>query len=205
MFTILKTAAAVLAAAASVAYFAVFPPAAARSEFTEVARKLRDAQTLSLRHTQTMTIAGKPETMTGRLLYKVPGLMRTEPEPAAAGVSILDSIHNKILILNPTDKSAMLLEEPPAPAGAPAPKRDGAAMVIEDLRRLAGKNNEPVGEKEIGGVRARGFRVKEQGQDMTVWVDPQKQLPVLIEFAGLRGYHRFPRHVLRHPARPGAG
>ena len=57
--------------------------------------------------------------MTGRLLYKVPGLMRTEPEPAAAGVSIMDSIHNKILILNPTDKSAMLMEEPPAQGAVP--------------------------------------------------------------------------------------
>ena len=78
-------------------------------------------------------------------------------------------------------------------------------MMIEDMRRLAGKDNEPVGEKVIGGVRARGFRVKEQGQDMTVWVDPQKKLPVLIEFAGRTGTIDFQRHVLRHPARPGAG
>ena len=184
MFTILKTAAAVLATAAGVTYFAVFPPAAARSAFAEVAGKLRDAQTLSLRHTQTITIAGKPETMTGRMLYKVPGLLRTEPEPAAAGVSIIDTIHNKILILSPADKSAMLLEEQ---GGGPAPKRDGAAMMIEDMRRLAGKDNEPVGEKVIGGVHARGFRVKEQGQDVTVWVDPQKKLPVLIEFSGRTG------------------
>ncbi len=187
MFTILKMAAAVLAAAACVAYFAVFPPAAARSEFTEVAWKLRDAQTLTLRHTQTMTIAGKPETMSSRILYKVPGLMRTEPEPAAAGVFIMDSIHNKVLVLNPADKSAMLIEEPPAPAGTSAPKRDGAAMMIEDMRRLAGKNNQPVGEKEIGGSRARGFRVNEAGGEMTVWVDPQKKLPVLIEFSGRAG------------------
>ena len=123
--------------------------------------------------------------MTARLLYKVPGLMRTEPEPAGTAVSIMDSIHDKILILNPTDKSAMLLEE--RKGGGPAPKRDGAAMMIEDMRRLAGKDNEPVGEKVIGDVRARGFRVKEQGQDMTVWVDPQKKLPVLIEFKGRTG------------------
>jgi outer membrane lipoprotein-sorting protein len=187
MFAMLKAAAAVLAAAAGVSYFAVFPPAAARSEFTDVALKLRDAQTLSLRHTQTMTIAGQPGTMSGRILYKVPGLMRTELEPAAEGISIVDTIHNKILILNPADKSAMLMEEAPAQGGGPGPKRDGAAMMIEDMRRLAEKNNQPVGEKVIGDVRARGFRVKEQGQDMTIWVDPQKKLPVLIEFSGRAG------------------
>ncbi len=187
MFTILKTAGAILATAAGVAYFAVFPPAAARSEFTDVALKLRDAQTLSLRHTQTMTIAGQPGTMNARVLYKVPGLVRNELEPAAQGISIMDMNHGKVLILNPADKSAMLLEEPPGQGGAPAPKRDAATMVIEDMRRLAGKDNEPVGEKVIGDVRARGFRVKEQGQDMTVWVDPQKKLPVLIEFSGRAG------------------
>jgi outer membrane lipoprotein-sorting protein len=184
LMMLLKTAGAILATAAGVAYFAVFPPAAARSEFTDVALKLRDAQTLSLLHTQTMTIVGKTETMKGRILYKVPGLMRSEVEPAGTAVSIFDSIHNKILILSPADKSAMLLEEQ---GGGPAPKRDGAAMMIEDMRRLAGKDNEPVGEKEIGGVHARGFRVKEQGQDVTVWVDPQKKLPVLIEFSGRTG------------------
>jgi outer membrane lipoprotein-sorting protein len=184
MFTILKTAGAILATAAGVAYFAIFPPAAARSEFTEAAGKLRDAQTLSLQHTQTLTLAGKTETVTSRLLYKVPGLMRTEPKIDGAPVSIMDSIHNKILVVNPADKSAMLLEEP---GGGAAPKRDGATMMIEDMRRLAGKDNEPVGEKEIGGVRASGFRVKENGGEMTVWVDPQKKLPVLIEFSGRAG------------------
>ena len=59
-------------------------------------------------------------------------------------------------------------------------------MAIEDMRRLAGKDNEPVGEKVIGDVGG-GFRVKEQGQDMTIWVDPQKKLPVLIEFMGRSG------------------
>jgi hypothetical protein len=41
-----------------------------------------------------------------------------------------------------------------------------------------------VGEKSIGDVRARGFRVKEDGQTMTVWVDPTARLQLLIESAG---------------------
>ncbi len=122
MFTLLKTAAAIVVAAAGATYFAAFPPAAARSEFNEVAAKLRDAQTLSLRHTQTMTIAGKAETGTARLLYKVPGLVRTETELPGASVTIFDTIRNKILILNPADRSAMLLEQPPAQGGGPGPE-----------------------------------------------------------------------------------
>jgi outer membrane lipoprotein-sorting protein len=184
MFTTLKAAAAVLVAAAVASYFAGFPPRAATAEFVEAARKLRDAQTLSLVHTQTQTIAGQPVPTKARILYKTPGLIRTEPEPAGVAASIFDSMHNKFLFLNLADKSAMLLEEQ---GGGPAPKRDGAAMMIEDMRRLAGKDNEPVGEKVIGDVRARGFRVKENGGEMTVWVDPQKKLPVLIEFSGRTG------------------
>lgn len=184
MFTLFKSAAAILVATAGATYFAVFPPTSARSEFAETAAKLRDAQTLTLRHTQTLTLAGKTETMNARMLYKVPGLVRIEPELAGGPVSIMDSIHHKILILNPADKSAMLMEQP---GGAPAEKRDGATMMIEDLRRLAGKDAEPAGEKLVGEVHARGFRVKEGGADLTVWVDPQKKLPVLVEFTGRAG------------------
>ncbi len=184
MFTLFKSAAAILVAAAAATYFAVFPPTSARSEFAETAARLRDAQTLTLRHTQTLTLAGKTETMSSRMLYKVPGLVRIEPEIAGGTVSIMDSLHHRILILNSADKSAMLMEQP---GGAPAEKRDGATMMIEDLRRLAGKDAEPVGEKVVGDIHARGFRVKEMGADLTVWVDPQKKLPVLVEFTGRTG------------------
>ena len=152
MFTILKTAAAVLVAAAGVTYFAVFPRPRRQSEFVEAAAKLHNAQTLSFLHTQTLTLAGKTETDDRPAPLQGPGAdAHPSPSRPVAPFSIMNSIHNKILVLNPTDKSAMLMEEQ---GGGPAPKRDGAAMMIEDMRRLAGKDNEPVGEKVIGDVRA---------------------------------------------------
>jgi outer membrane lipoprotein-sorting protein len=185
MLTMLKMAGAVLAAAAGVSYFAGFPPPSATAEFVATARKLQDARTMSFR--QTMTIAGQSEPMTGRILYKVPGLVRIEFDPAGTAVSVLDLSHGKVLVFNPADKSAVLMDEPPAKGGGPARRRDPAASMIEDMRQLAQKNGEPAGEKVIGDVRARGFRVKEHGQEMTVWVDPQKKLPVLIECTGRTG------------------
>jgi outer membrane lipoprotein-sorting protein len=185
MFMILKMAAAALVAVTGLFYFAGLPPAPATAEFVAAATKLQEAQTLSFQ--QTMTMEGTPMPMKGRVLYKVPGLVRMEHELAEAGVSVMDLIHGKGLVLLPTTKSAMLLEEPPGQKVDPARPRDPAAAMIEDMRRLAQKDNEPVGEKLVGDVRARGFRVKEQGQDMTVWVDPQKKLPVLIEFKGRSG------------------
>jgi hypothetical protein len=56
--------------------------------------------------------------------------------------------------------------------------------MIDDFRQLGNKNAEAVGEKVIGDVRARSFRVTENGQDTTVWVDPNIKLPVLIETTG---------------------
>lgn len=179
MLSICKAAAVVLAAAAGALYVANLPRASATTEFTEVARKLQAAHSLTLR--QTMKIAGQPE-QTVRISYMVPGLLRSEADVAGGVVSILDTIHRKTLILNPADKSALLLEET-TDQGLPK-NLDIASSMIEGLRQLAQKDGEPAGEKLIGDVNARGFRVKELGQDMTVWIDPQKRLPLLIETTG---------------------
>ena len=179
MLSILKAAGAILASAGGLLYLVSYPPASATTEFTEVARKLQDAHTLSFR--QIMTITGQ-DAQTAQISYKVPGLLRSEAVPAGGQVAIVDVPHGKSLILNPADKSALLLEEPLA-QGRPR-KLDPAASMIEDMRRLAQKDGEPVGEKVIGDVHARGFHVKEQGQDMTVWIDPEKRLPLLVEVKG---------------------
>ncbi len=179
MLSILKAAGAILASAGGLLYLGSYPPASATTEFTEVARKLQDAHTLSFR--QIMTITGQ-DAQTAQISYKVPGLLRSEAVPAGGQVAIVDVPHGKSLILNPADKSALLLEEPLA-QGRPR-KLDPAASMIEDMRRLAQKDGEPVGEKVIGDVHARGFHVKEQGQDMTVWIDPEKRLPLLVEVKG---------------------
>ena len=66
MFAILKSAAAIVTAAAGVWYFAAVSPspASATTEFVEAAQKLQEARTLSFR--QTITTAGIPVPMAGR-------------------------------------------------------------------------------------------------------------------------------------------
>jgi outer membrane lipoprotein-sorting protein len=180
MFTIMKTAAAVLlATAAGLLYVVSFPTESATAEFKAAALKLQDAHTLSLR--QTAKVAALP-TQVALVYYKVPGLVRTEVEAAGGSFSILDMTHGKTLIVNPAEKSALLLEEPPGENRAR--KLDPAGMMIEGLRQLAQKEGQPAGEKVVGEIHARGFLVKEHGQDLTVWIDPQKKLPLQIEAAG---------------------
>jgi outer membrane lipoprotein-sorting protein len=179
MLSILKAASVILAAAGGFYYFVNLPPASATTEFTEAARKLQDAHTLTFR--QTMKIADQ-NAETARISYMAPGFVRSEVEPAGGVVSIMDMTHGKTLIFNPADKSALLVEVPPA-QGRPR-QRDPVGSMIESMRQLAQKEGEPAGERVIGDIQSRGFRVQEMGQEMTVWIDPQKRVPLLIEVAG---------------------
>ena len=160
MWTILKLTGAVLAAAGGFSYFAGAPPMPATAAFVAAAQQLRDAHTLSFRMSSQLDVAPFPKAM--RIQYKDPGLVRYDMEPRGGPVTVIDSVNGKTLTLDPAQKSAFLVESQPRKGGGP--RRDVAASIIDNIRQLANKNGEPVGERTIGDVRARGFRVKE-GQD----------------------------------------
>lgn len=190
MLAMLKTAAVILAGAAGVGYFAGFPPTRATADFVEATVKLRDAQTLSLY--ETVKIGNLPNLPSSRLYYKSPGLLRNDIEMPGTPVTIMDMVHGTMLIINPGDRSATLMEQPAGQGAEAGRSRDNPADMIEDMRQLAQKDGEPLGEKEIGGIRVRGFRVKETNGETLVWVDPQKKIPVLVEMNGRSGdldYH----------------
>jgi outer membrane lipoprotein-sorting protein len=171
----MKIAAAALAAAGGFFYFAVVPSTEATA-FAEVAQKLRDAHTLAYRGTTESPDLKTP--MTVRFLFKEPGLFRTEL--AGGIITIIDRSQNKQLILDPTAKTALLLEgkAPEAPLGPAA-----AVGLVERLRQLTEGDAKPVGEKAIGDIRARGYLIQKLGAEMTIWVDPGTRLPILIESA----------------------
>jgi outer membrane lipoprotein-sorting protein len=143
--------------------------------FAEVAQKLRDARTLAYR--ATMQIAGQPAPVTSRMLVKAPALIRCEAEPDGS-VTVFDAARNRTLVLDPKSKSALLMEGP-APADGDA--TDMAAKQVEGLRKLAEAKGEPVGRRRIGDVEAEGFRVRQRGQELLVWVDPGAKLPLRID------------------------
>ena len=129
--------------------------------------------------------AKTPVTM--RILFKEPGLVRNEVVPAGGPVIICDQRAGKRLVLDPSGKSAMLLEGnmPGEPKGA---DQDLAASQAENFRNLARNKGEPAGERKIGDVQAQGFRVKEAtGYEQVIWVDPQTRSPVQIEISGKFG------------------
>ena len=178
MIAALKIAAAALVAVGGLSYFVGSPPVGAPAAFAAVAQKLRDARTLAYR--LTVRPPGRKDPMTLRYFIKEPGLVRAEAEPPAGPVTVMDLPHGKLLVLNAAAKTAVLMEGKlfQAQPGAPA---DFAAGMTERLRALAGKPGEPAGKEAIGGVEAQGFRVKEPGQELLVWVDPRTRLPLRIE------------------------
>jgi outer membrane lipoprotein-sorting protein len=146
------------------------------SAFAEVARKFREARTLSYR--TTAQIPGQPGAVTSRVLIKAPGLIRCEAEPAGGPVTVFDAGRNRTLVLDPKTRSALLMEgSGPQVAGA----RDMASKEIEGLRKLAESRGEPVGRRRIGAVEAEGFRVRQAWQDLVVWIDPGSSLPLRID------------------------
>ena len=175
----LKIAAALLAAVSGV-YFVSNPfSLGAPVTFAEVAAKLQKAQTLA--YTMTNELPDQPKQPPVRLLFKEPGHMRCETLPAGGMVVITDSRDGRFLTLNPATKSAVLLDG--KLPGAPKPgSQDIAASTVTNFRKLADKPGEPAGEKRIGDVQAKGFRVViAPGYETLVWVDPEKRLPIQLE------------------------
>jgi hypothetical protein len=91
-------------------------------------------------------------------------------------VGISDLKQGKILQLFSDTKTAMLVDY----KRSKDTNRD-VASEIEELRKLADKNGESVGKKQIGDIQAEGFRVEDDGTVRTVWADPKSKMPVLIE------------------------
>jgi outer membrane lipoprotein-sorting protein len=71
-----------------------------------------------------------------------------------------------------------------APKG-PKPPAGGADVVsgmAGAMRSLEKADSKPAGERQIGGVKTRGFRIMlSPQQDMTVWVNTATNFPVLME------------------------
>ena len=95
-------------------------------------------------------------------------------------VGIIDLNASRVLALDPTDKTATYIELKGL--------RKEMQNPLENLRNLITllqENThfvvEELGEREIDGRRAVGFRAKHPTAQMTIWADPETALPIRIE------------------------
>lgn len=185
MFAGLKIAAALLAAVGGVFLFSSPFLVGAPVTFAEVAGKLQKAQTLA--YTSIGQVPDQPGPLSVRMLFKEPGHMRCESVPAGVSIVICEIPSGKYLTLNPAAKTAILLEGK-LPGGPKPGSPDIAASEVASFRKLADKQGEPLGEKLIGNVRAKGFRVvMAPGYETTVWADPEKRVPVQLDISAPYG------------------
>lgn len=170
-----RIAAAVLALAGGAAYVASTRPASAAVLLQEVARKLHDARTLSFR--QAISLPGA-DPVIFRVFYREPG--RTRTEMPNGEVMIADATRGETLILDPAARTATQIRDRKGETPENAVEA-GALAMLRSLRDLAPREGKRVGDRVIGGVTARGFRVPVEGATLTIWVDPEAQIPVEVE------------------------
>lgn len=156
--------------------------------FAQVVEKLNDARTLTFR-TRSQVTGQKP--VTAKYLFKAPSYLRLESSSGL--ISIMDGGPDKALYLEPATKTAF---HTPGPGkGVDGTFHPGVQVVdqkpfakgriefsgFNKLKSIAGEKAEPLGKKNIAGVQAQGFRVRQSGEVFTVWADPNTSLPLEIE------------------------
>ena len=174
MIATMKIAAVILVATAGLFYLNGPPPAGPTMAFAEVAQILRNSDTLTC--LVTTQIPGRKDPLLMRVLFKEPGFLRVESVPSGGPVRITDQTRNRSLALDPATKTARLEKL--------SIKSYGFTLNnwAERLRKLGDSKGESVGRKRIDDVQAQGFRVKENGKDATIWVDPKSRRLLHVEF-----------------------
>lgn len=144
---------------------------------SEVARRLREARTLSCNWSMDVPVNGKAVPVRMKMLFKEQGKLRIE---GAGAVTVLDTSKSKLLVLNPMIKTAFardLHELKPGPENQATEIFDW----IEKIKSTTGRQAQSIGTRQVDGKEARGFMLNEQGMAYTVWADARDGMPLRIE------------------------
>ncbi|MGB7158555.1 MAG: hypothetical protein WBD40_10850 [Tepidisphaeraceae bacterium] len=141
--------------------------------YAQVAQQIKDAQSMTMKMTLTSPQL-KERTMQTKLYFLQPGMLRHEGTNGAT-VTRRDGERIRVLTLMPATKSAQLIEANLTEASGKNPD------VVAEFRALAEKKGEPLDERQIGDVKAKGFRVVSDGQMVSLWAHPKTALPLLVE------------------------
>ena len=140
--------------------------------FADVLQQVREAQSVTFR----MTASSKDDTnYIIDYMFMEPGHMRFTLNDGL--IWIADFSEGKTLVLDPAKKTGMAI----------AGMKNGGHLsrkifnVLDKLKTLHAGSEESLGTNEIDGRSAVGFLVRKEGKDMTIWVDPETDLPIRIE------------------------
>ena len=95
-------------------------------------------------------------------------------------IAIVDFTTSRILQLIPKQKTAVLIDLKDLPE-KPENVLEEMRNIITDLQNDPDFSVESLGEKEIDGRIAKGFRATGFDEKLTIWADPQTALPIRME------------------------
>jgi outer membrane lipoprotein-sorting protein len=138
--------------------------------FADVVEQLNTVHTARFR--MTMRVDGQPETVARAFLLE-PSRMRIEFLSGLVKglVTIKDSVGGKTISFSPETKWASISQDDGVPE---------AKNYFEVLRSFRDRATELLGERELEGRIATGYRVEDGGGLVTVWADRETGLPMLI-------------------------
>ena len=166
--------------------------------FADVAKALDSLRSATYDFTSEINgpVDGKTTTVNAKGYFLAPALERVEmsmsvgsAKDTGTSIMILDCLAAKGITLLPEHKKAMIINISTTEKSA-----GGTANMFEMVRRLvreestvSGKKVESLGNKEIDGSLAVGFRTRNNMGDMTLWADPQTARLVRVEIDKLSG------------------
>jgi len=97
-------------------------------------------------------------------------------------VWLLDRHERKVILMNPAKKTAKITfikHQPP-----------DIYEALSNFKNMSRLSAEQIGQRRIGETQAIGFDASIGHDQATVWIDPQTQLPIRIEFLGTNEWGR---------------
>ena len=152
--------------------------AAAGTTFAKVLEKVRNTTTVT--YTLVVEFAEGP-TAKMKIMRASEGGMRVISDDGKIQVS--DLKRDKVMALNPTKKTARIMHSRFAKG------KFGPSDFIQALMGLTEDSGKFDSRGTIDGRTANIFRIEEPSQWMTVWTDPQTNLPIRIEAISLAQKH----------------
>jgi outer membrane lipoprotein-sorting protein len=142
--------------------------------YGQVAEIIRSSRSMSFTVTATPLPNNPPVTF--REMWMNPGKVRIEMPNGT--VTVTDAATGKSISLNPKTHTAFVVQ---LATSQPAAGRIPNLNLAETYKHLADTDGQPAGEKQIGDVKAKGFRIVKDGRTTMVYVDPKTAQPLRVE------------------------
>jgi hypothetical protein len=185
--------AASLSTAVAIAISFIFVNSTSNLAFAAVVNQLQ--QVSSMHYSGQMKSQGQP-LMDIKVIYRQPGQVRIESQmrsgesnsnqPHTAqgqpmSINILDVKLGKGVILFPHNRMAVPFSFDPA--NSQGSLQDNPMQWYETLKNYQGEPSADLGLKDINGVQAHGFLIKDNGVNITVWASTETALPITMHVA----------------------